>query len=163
MCEDYRLLVPLPGEEYEVGVHHQQDIREHQKVVGVPEGIETGKVVQGRRQFHHAPPEGVRCQREGEGHYDDHEDAGDPGYALQQVRVRWLLVVKVGPQGGHELVRWAADQPREVAGDVCERVDRRGDSNRQRHDLVEVDVVVKGYDMAERGGPERRQCVPADG
>jgi hypothetical protein len=47
VCEDYRLLVPLPGEEYEVGVHHQQDIRENQQVVGVPEGIETGKVVQG--------------------------------------------------------------------------------------------------------------------
>lgn len=44
--EAYRLLVPLPGEEYEVGMHHQQDIRNDQQVVGVPEGIETSKVVQ---------------------------------------------------------------------------------------------------------------------
>jgi len=127
MAEAYRLLVPLPGEEYEVGMHHQQDIRNDQQVVGVPEGIETGKVVQRRWQLHHTPPEGMCCQREGEGHYDDHQDSGDPGYALQQVRVSRLLVVEVGPQGSHEFVRWAADQPWKVTGHVCERVDRCGD------------------------------------
>lgn len=103
------------------------------------------------------------CQCEGEGHYDDHEDSGDPRYALQQGWVSRLLVVEVGPQGSHEFVRWAADQPWEVAGHVCERVDCCGDCDGQRHDLVEVDVVIEGYDMAERSGPERRQRVPADG
>lgn len=36
-----RLLVPLPGEEYEVGMHHQEDIRDQQQVVCVPEGVEA--------------------------------------------------------------------------------------------------------------------------
>lgn len=83
VCDDYRLLVPFPSEEYEERVHHQEDICQDQQVMGVPEGIETGKVMQRRWQLHHTPPEGVRCQREREGHDNDHEDASDTRGARQ--------------------------------------------------------------------------------
>lgn len=77
-----RLLVPHPGEEHEVGMHHQEDVHEQQQVVCVPEGVEASQVVQRRWELHDAAPEGVHRQREGKGHDDDHEDAGDPRGAL---------------------------------------------------------------------------------
>jgi len=50
----------LLREEYEVGVHDEQDICEDQQVVGVPEGVEAGQVVPWRRQLDDAPAQG--CQ-----------------------------------------------------------------------------------------------------
>ena len=82
-------------------------------------------------------------QREGEGHDDDHEDAGDPRGALQQVRVRRLPEVEVGPQQGQELVIRVGDQPWEVAGDVGERVDRRPDRDGARENLTYIVITVR--------------------
>lgn len=99
-------------------MHHQEDIGDHQQVVGIPEGVEARQVVQRRRQLHDAPPERVRGEREGEGHYEDQEDPGPSRDARQQNRPCWLDVVEEGPQLLHELVLGARHQPGEVAEDV---------------------------------------------
>lgn len=61
----YRILIPFLAKVKEVSVNDKKHIDNDQKVMGVPKGIETSKIVEGFRQLNQASPEPRGGQSEG--------------------------------------------------------------------------------------------------
>lgn len=60
--EMYRLLVPLFREEDKEGMNDEHDVHEHEQVVSVPKGIESGQVPIRCGQLNRSPSKGMRCK-----------------------------------------------------------------------------------------------------
>lgn len=140
----------------------QYDVDNDEKVVRVPERIETSESIKRFGKLNEAPPKPSRCKSESNGHEDYHYYSCHTFHSFNKIYVLRLAWAKIIHQIFLIIRISCMYKLWEITYKMITGMEYDTSNNGCSNSLVEVDVVIKGYKTAQFSRPEECNGVPAN-